>query len=92
MPCKNLKYRFLDFNQVAFWACQEAGNEFQVPFDHIKHRFIDFNLVAFWAGQDTENEFNGSLDHFKNAFLGTPKLYFGLVKKQKMSSHSMGTT
>jgi len=38
----------IDFIQVAFWAGQEAENEFKMPFDHLKHRVLDFTQVAFW--------------------------------------------
>jgi len=43
-----------DLTQVAFWAGQEAKNEFAVPGDHLKHHFLDFTQVAFSAGQETK--------------------------------------
>jgi len=59
-----LKHSFLDLIKVAFCACQEAENEFNVPFDHLKNLFLDFKQVAIWAGQDTEFEFKVSFHHW----------------------------
>ena len=52
MPFKTLKHRFFDLNQVAFWADQEAKNEFKVTCEPLKHRFLDLNQVAFCDGQE----------------------------------------
>ena len=37
----HLKDRFLDRNQVAIWAVQEAQKKFAVPGDYLKHRFLE---------------------------------------------------
>jgi len=36
--------------QVAFWASQEAENEFKVKRQPLKHRFFRLTQVVFWAG------------------------------------------
>ena len=50
----NLKNRFLHFTQVAFWAGQEAENEFNMPGEHLKHRFLDLTQIAILVVQEVE--------------------------------------
>ena len=68
MPGDNLKHRFLNMNQLAFWSAQWAKNFFKVTWEHLKHRFIDFIQIAFWAGQE-ENEFVVPGENVKHRFL-----------------------
>jgi len=42
------------FTQVAFWAVQEAENEFAVPGEHLKHSFLDLTQVAILVVQEVE--------------------------------------
>jgi hypothetical protein len=42
-----LKHRFLDLDQVEFWAGQKAENDFAVPVDTLKHPFHDLAKFAF---------------------------------------------
>jgi len=51
-----LKLRLLDLTQVAYWAGQEAENEFDVSGEKLKHSFHDLTQVAFWASQWVQNE------------------------------------
>ena len=53
----NLKRRFLDLIELAFWAAQGAKNEFKVLWEHLRHRF----QFAFRVSQNAENEFKVSM-------------------------------
>jgi hypothetical protein len=46
---QHLKYRFIDFNTVAFCDIQKADNDFPGPFDHLEHRFLDLVQAAFFG-------------------------------------------
>ena len=47
---KHLKHRFLNLTQDAFWASQEAENEFKVYFHSLKYLFFILSQGAFSAG------------------------------------------
>ena len=52
MQCQHFNHRFLNIAQVAFWAGEEAGNEFTVPGDHLKLRILNLSQVAISDGQE----------------------------------------
>jgi len=43
----HLKHRFLEINQVSFYAGPEAENEFKVPWESLKNRFFDITQTHF---------------------------------------------
>jgi len=45
VPGDHLKFRFLDLTKVELWTCQEAENDFYVPFYHLNRRFIDLTVI-----------------------------------------------
>ena len=55
-------------------------------------RFIDFKKVAFSVDQEAENVFKVNSKTWIIAFSTSSKSHFGVVKRQKMSSHYLATT
>jgi len=47
---KPLKHRFFNLTQDAFWATQEAEDEFKVHFHSLKHHFFRLTQGAFCSG------------------------------------------
>ena len=84
MPDDRFKHRFLDLTKVEFWACQEAENDFYVPFDHLICPCIDLKKVAFFVGQEEKNDFKVTFDNLNHRIFNFIKSHFGLFKRQKM--------
>jgi len=59
---------FFNLTQVAFWACQEAENEFKVQCQPSKHCFYRLTSVAFWAGLKAQNEFKVRCENLIHCF------------------------
>ena len=54
--------------------CQEAENDFYVPFDHLNRRFIDLKKFAFSSGQEEKNDFKFPIAYLNHLFFDVTQL------------------
>jgi hypothetical protein len=87
-----LKHLYFDFPQVAFWAGEEAENEFARQVESLKYRFLDLAHVTFWDGQEAENEFGGPGVPNNHLFLDLAQVAYSPAKRQKLSAKGQSTS
>jgi hypothetical protein len=86
-----LKKSILEKVHVAFWAGQEAENEFKGLGDPLKHRFLGLAHVAFWACQKAENLLEVPGDPLKHGFLVLAKSNFRATRRHTKSWQGQST-